>query len=56
MKKKNDSTRLCIDYRQLNKVIINNKYPFDMINDLMYQLMDACVFSKINLRSSYHHI
>jgi len=56
VKKTNRTTRLCLDYRQLNKVTIKNKYPLPRINDLMDQLVGACVFSKIDLRSGYHHI
>jgi hypothetical protein len=52
---KNDgSMRLCIDYRQLNKVTIKNRYPLPRIDDLMDQLVAARVFSKIDLRSGYH--
>jgi len=56
VKKKDGSMRLCIDYRQLNKVIIKNTYPLLRIDDLMDQLVGARVFSKIDLISSYHHI
>ena len=55
--KKNDRTlRLCIDYRELNKVIVKNKYPLPRIDDLFNQLQESCVFSKIDLRSSYYQL
>ena len=49
VKKKDGSMCLCIDYRQLNKVTIKNKYPLPRIDDLMDQLQGAKVFSKIDL-------
>ena len=54
MKKKDGSTGLCIDYRELNKVTGRNKYPLPRIDDLFNQLQGACVFSKIDLCFGYH--
>ncbi|GKV02557.1 hypothetical protein SLEP1_g14986 [Rubroshorea leprosula] len=48
--------RLCIDYRELNKVIVKNRYPLPRIDDLFDQLKGAQVFSKIDLRSGYHQL
>jgi hypothetical protein len=56
VKKKDGSLRLCIDYRQLNKITIKNKYPLPRIEDLFDQLRDAKVFSKIDLRSGYYQL
>ncbi|KAL0546149.1 hypothetical protein IC582_016055 [Cucumis melo] len=56
VKNKDGSMRLCIDYRELNKVTVKNRYPLPRIDDLFYQLQRATVFSKIDLRSGYHQL
>ena len=54
--KKDKTLRLCIDYRQLNRVTIKNRYPLPRIDDLFDQLRGARVYSKINLRIGYHQL
>jgi hypothetical protein len=55
--KNTDGTlRLCIDFRQLNKVTINNKYPFPRIDGLFDQLKGTRIFSRIDLRPSNHQV
>ena len=54
VKKKDGFMRSCIDYSELNKVTMRNKYLLPRIDDLFDQLRGACVFSKINLRFRYH--
>jgi hypothetical protein len=54
--KKDDTQRMCVDYRSLNEVTIKNKYPLPRIDDLFDQLKGACVFSKIDLISGYHQL
>jgi hypothetical protein len=54
--KKDGTQRLCMDYRALNEVTVNNMYPLPRIDDLFNQLHGAYVFSKIDLRSGYHQL
>ena len=56
VKKKDGSLRLCIDYRQLNKVTIKNRYPPSRINNLFDQIKGATIFSKIDLKSGHHQL
>jgi hypothetical protein len=56
VRNKYGTLRLCIEFRQLNKVIVKNKYPLPRIDDLFDQLKDAKIFSKIDLRSGYHQV
>jgi hypothetical protein len=56
VKKKDGTLRLCIDYHQLNKVTVKNRYPLPRIDDLFDQLKGAKVFSNIDLRSGYYQI
>ena len=56
VKKKDGMFRLCVDYRQLNKMTVKNKYPLTRIDDLFYQLKGASVFSNIDLRYGYHQL
>ena len=56
VKKKDGTLRLCVDYRQLNKMIVKNKYPLLRVDDLFDQLKGVSVFLKIDLRSGYHQL
>ena len=55
-KKKDKTLRMCINYRQLNRVMIKNRYPLSRIDDLFDQLRGARVYSKIDLRTGYHQL
>jgi hypothetical protein len=54
--KKDETQRMCVDYRSINEVTIKNKYPLPRIDDLFNQLSRACVFSEIDLRSGYYQL
>ncbi|WP_458475699.1 reverse transcriptase family protein, partial [Bacillus subtilis] len=56
MKKKDGTMRMCIDYRDLNRVTVKNRYPLPRIDDLFDQLAGSSVFSKIDLRSGYYQV
>eukprot|EP00253_Pinus_taeda_P033996 PITA_33996 len=56
VQKKDGTWRLCIDYQVLNKIIVHNRYPIPLIDDLLDQLKGAKYFSKINLKLGYHQV
>nr|GEU90779.1 putative reverse transcriptase domain-containing protein [Tanacetum cinerariifolium] len=56
VKKKDESFRMCIDYKELNKLTVKNRYPLPRIDDLFDQLQGSSVYSKIDLRTGYHQL
>ncbi|GJZ74360.1 putative reverse transcriptase domain-containing protein [Tanacetum coccineum] len=56
VKKKDGSFQMCIDYQELNKLTVKNRYPLPRIDDLFHQLQGSSIYSKIDLRSGYHQL
>jgi hypothetical protein len=56
VKKKDGILRMCIDYRGLNDVIVKNKYPLLMMDELFDQLQEAGCYSKLDLRQGYYQV
>ena len=56
VKKKDETWRMCIDYKALNKITLKNRYPLTRIDDLLDQLQQANYFSKMDLKFGYHQV
>ncbi|GFU21455.1 transposon Ty3-G Gag-Pol polyprotein [Trichonephila clavipes] len=56
VKKKDDSSRMCIDYRKLNQKLVKDKFPLPLIEDVLDTLQEAKVYSTLNLRNGFFHV
>ena len=56
MKKFDDNLRLCVDYRELNEIIIKNKYLLLFFSEILKQFIKTRKFIKINIRNTYYRI
>ncbi|GBN87706.1 Transposon Ty3-G Gag-Pol polyprotein [Araneus ventricosus] len=56
VRKKDGTTRVCIDYRKLNKVVVKDRFPLPLIEDILDRLQGSCVFSTIDLKNAFFHV
>ena len=56
MSKKNNKLRLYVDYRDLNAIIIKNRYSFSLISETLNRLCESKIFTKLNLKNAYYKL
>lgn len=56
IKKKDGTPRVCIDYRAINRIIVKDRYPLPLIEDILDKLQDSCVFSSLDLRNRVRNV